>query len=73
MGRHHDMNFIKYLTEVPGVKQILGVDTDCTLSCTSDLLDFTFDNYGRQWEKPLRVTVSLGSKLIPFSTVPCST
>ncbi|XP_073967543.1 hen1 methyltransferase isoform X4 [Choristoneura fumiferana] len=65
MGRHHDMNFIKYLTEVPGIKQILGVDIDCTLSCTSDLLDFTFDNYGRRWEKPLRVTLYQGNAADP--------
>lgn len=53
---HHDMSFIKYLKEVPGIHTILGVDIETIpLRCSSDLLGG--DEYSPKRESPLKVTV----------------
>lgn len=55
---YHDMSFIKYLKEVPGVHTVLGVDLEyIPLRCSSDLLGC--EEYSRIRESPLEVTVSL--------------
>lgn len=54
---YHDMSFIKYLKDIPGVKNILGVDLETIpLRCSSDLLGC--DQYVAKRENPLQVTVS---------------
>lgn len=53
---YHDMSFIKYLKEVPGIQHILGVDIESMpLRCSSDL--FAGDEYTPRRESPLQVTV----------------
>lgn len=54
---YHDMSFIKYLKDVPGVHTILGVDIETIpLRCSSDLLGC--EEYAPIRESPLQVTVS---------------
>lgn len=51
------MSFIRYLKEVPGIKNILGVDIESIpLRCSSDLLNV--DNYVPKRENPLQIVVS---------------
>nr|XP_034840858.1 small RNA 2'-O-methyltransferase [Maniola hyperantus] len=61
---YHDMSFIKYLKDVPGIKHILGVDIESIpLRCSSDLLGC--DNYVAKRETPLQVTLFQGNAADP--------
>ncbi|XP_039745464.1 uncharacterized protein LOC120623492 [Pararge aegeria] len=61
---YHDMSFIKYLKDVPGIKHILGVDIETIpLQCSSDLLGC--DNYIARRENPLKVTLFQGNAADP--------
>ncbi|CAG4926334.1 unnamed protein product [Colias eurytheme] len=61
---YHDMSFIKYLKEVPGIKHILGVDIETIpLQCSSDL--FRCDDYIPKRENPLKVTLFQGNAADP--------
>ncbi|XP_063891069.1 uncharacterized protein LOC110379170 [Helicoverpa armigera] len=61
---HHDMSFIKYLKEVPGIRCILGVDIETIpLRCSSDLLGS--DEYSPKRESPLQVTLFQGNAADP--------
>ncbi|KAM3966666.1 hen1 methyltransferase [Aphomia sociella] len=61
---YHDMSFIKYLKEVPGVKCILGVDIESIpLRCSSDL--FAGEEYSPKRENPLQVTLYQGNAADP--------
>lgn len=61
---HHDMSFIKYLKEVPGIRYILGVDIETIpLRCSSDLLGG--DEYSPKRESPLQVTLFQGNAADP--------
>ncbi|XP_030031096.2 uncharacterized protein LOC115447932 isoform X2 [Manduca sexta] len=61
---HHDMSFIKYLKDVPGIRRILGVDIETIpLRCSSDLL--ACDNYVPRRENPLNVTLYQGNAADP--------
>ncbi|KAG6457074.1 hypothetical protein O3G_MSEX010095 [Manduca sexta] len=61
---HHDMSFIKYLKDVPGIRRILGVDIETIpLRCSSDLL--ACDNYVLRRENPLNVTLYQGNAADP--------
>ncbi|XP_045761580.1 uncharacterized protein LOC123864895 isoform X2 [Maniola jurtina] len=61
---YHDMSFIRYLKDVPGIKQILGVDIESIpLRCSSDLLGC--DNYIAKRENPLQVTLFQGNAADP--------
>ncbi|CAB3259144.1 unnamed protein product [Arctia plantaginis] len=61
---YHDMSFIKYLKEVPGIQRILGVDIESMpLRCSSDL--FTSDEYTPRRESPLQVTLFQGNAADP--------
>ncbi|KAH9645783.1 hypothetical protein HF086_012510 [Spodoptera exigua] len=61
---HHDMSFIKYLKEVPGIRYILGVDIETIpLRCSSDLL--SGDEYSPKRESPLQVTLFQGNAADP--------
>lgn len=63
---YHDMSFIKYLKEVPGIKSILGVDIESIpLRCSSDLLGG--EDYVPKRENPLQVTVSIKQNFIIMS------
>ncbi|XP_013183355.2 uncharacterized protein LOC106129367 isoform X1 [Amyelois transitella] len=59
---YHDVSFIKYLKEIPGVKRILGVDLDSIpLRCSSDLVI----EYSPKRENPLQVTLFQGNAADP--------
>lgn len=59
---YHDLSFIKYLKEVPGVCQILGVDIESLpLKCSSDVLD----DYNSRRESPLQITLFQGNAADP--------
>lgn len=62
---YHDMSFIKYLQDVPGVKHILGVDIEnLPLECSSQLL--TFNNYtSNKRDNPLKITLFQGNAADP--------
>ncbi|CAH2100267.1 unnamed protein product [Euphydryas editha] len=61
---YHDMSFIKYLKDVPGIKHILGVDIESIpVRCSSDLLGC--DNYVPKRESPLLVTLFQGNAADP--------
>ncbi|CAH1643663.1 unnamed protein product [Spodoptera littoralis] len=61
---HHDMSFVKYLKEVPGIRYILGVDIETIpLRCSSDLLGG--DEYSPKRESPLQVTLFQGNAADP--------
>ncbi|XP_045502792.1 uncharacterized protein LOC123699803 [Colias croceus] len=61
---YHDMSFIKYLKEVPGIKHILGVDIETIpLQCSSDL--FRCEDYIPKRENPLKVTLFQGNAADP--------
>ncbi|CAG9783216.1 unnamed protein product [Diatraea saccharalis] len=61
---YHDMSFIKYLRDVPGVKQILGVDIESfPLRCSSDL--FGSDEYAPKRETPLHISLFQGNAADP--------
>ncbi|KAJ8734592.1 hypothetical protein PYW08_013842 [Mythimna loreyi] len=61
---HHDMSFIKYLKDVPGIRCILGVDIETIpLRCSSDLLGG--DEYSPKRESPLKVTLFQGNAADP--------
>uniref|UniRef100_A0A2A4JR26 Small RNA 2'-O-methyltransferase n=1 Tax=Heliothis virescens TaxID=7102 RepID=A0A2A4JR26_HELVI len=61
---HHDMSFIKYLKEVPGIRCILGVDIETIpLRCSSDLIGS--DEYTPKRESPLQVTLFQGNAADP--------
>ncbi|KAJ0180985.1 hypothetical protein K1T71_003070 [Dendrolimus kikuchii] len=60
---YHDMSFIKYLQETPGVKCIMGVDIDSIpLLCSSEL---TFNNYPPKSKDPLQITLFQGNAADP--------
>lgn len=53
---YHDMSFIKYLKELPGIQHIMGVDIEAIpLQSSSDLL--VCDDYAPKRENPLKITV----------------
>ncbi|XP_050674299.1 small RNA 2'-O-methyltransferase isoform X2 [Leptidea sinapis] len=59
---YHDMSFIKYLKEVPGIKHVLGVDIETIpLQCSSLILGC--DEHTR--ENPLKVTLFQGNAADP--------
>ncbi|XP_053600608.1 uncharacterized protein Hen1 isoform X2 [Plodia interpunctella] len=59
---YHDVSFIKYLKEIPGVKRILGVDLESIpLRCSSDLVI----EYTPKRENPLQVTLFQGNAADP--------
>lgn len=61
---YHDISFIKYLKEVPGIKCILGVDIESIpLRCSSDI--FAIDEYSLKREKPLQVILFQGNAADP--------
>ncbi|KAJ8734235.1 hypothetical protein PYW07_014786 [Mythimna separata] len=61
---HHDMSFIKYLKDVPGIHSILGVDIETIpLRCSSDLLGD--DEYSPKRESPMKVTLFQGNAADP--------
>ncbi|CAH2068327.1 unnamed protein product, partial [Iphiclides podalirius] len=61
---YHDMSFIKYLKEVPGVKYILGVDIETVpLRCSSDLI--FHGDYAPKRENPLQITLFQGNAADP--------
>ncbi|XP_063831087.1 small RNA 2'-O-methyltransferase [Ostrinia nubilalis] len=61
---YHDMSFIKYLKEVPGIKKILGVDIESIpLRCSSDLLGC--EEYVPKRENPLQVILYQGNAADP--------
>ncbi|XP_026324132.1 uncharacterized protein LOC113233283, partial [Hyposmocoma kahamanoa] len=61
---YHDMSFIKYLKDVPGVHTILGVDIETIpLRCSSDLLGC--EEYAPIRENPLQVTLFEGNAADP--------
>ncbi|XP_075990957.1 hen1 methyltransferase [Anticarsia gemmatalis] len=61
---YHDMSFIKYLKEVPGIQRILGVDLESIpLRCSSDL--FGGDEYAPRRESPLQITLYQGNAADP--------
>ncbi|CAH0405786.1 unnamed protein product [Chilo suppressalis] len=61
---YHDMSFIKYLKDVPGVKHILGVDIESIpVQCSSDLLGC--DEYVLKRETPLYVSLFQGNAADP--------
>ncbi|XP_038209491.1 uncharacterized protein LOC119830513 [Zerene cesonia] len=61
---YHDMSFIKYLKEVPGIKHIMGVDIESIpLQCSSDL--FGCEDYIPKRENPLKVTLFQGNAADP--------
>ncbi|XP_047541791.1 uncharacterized protein LOC125074500 [Vanessa atalanta] len=61
---YHNMSFIKYLKDVPGLKYILGVDIETIpVRCSSDLLEC--ENYVSKTESPLQVTLFQGNAADP--------
>ncbi|XP_026728682.1 uncharacterized protein LOC113494504 isoform X3 [Trichoplusia ni] len=61
---YHDMSFVKYLKEVPGIHCILGVDIETIpLRCSSDLLGG--DDYAPKRETPLQVILFQGNAADP--------
>ncbi|XP_050352136.1 uncharacterized protein LOC126774635 [Nymphalis io] len=61
---YHNMSFIKYLKDVPGLKYILGVDIETIpVRCSSDLLGS--ENYVSKRESPLQVTLYQGNAADP--------
>ncbi|XP_046972913.1 uncharacterized protein LOC124539652 [Vanessa cardui] len=61
---YHNMSFIKYLKDVPGLKYILGVDIETIpVRCSSDLLEC--ENYVCKRESPLQVTLFQGNAADP--------
>ncbi|CAG5041760.1 unnamed protein product [Parnassius apollo] len=61
---YHDMSFIKYLKEVPGVEHILGVDIETVpLRCSSDLL--ANGEFANKRETPLQITLFQGNAADP--------
>ncbi|XP_063547561.1 uncharacterized protein LOC134755014 [Cydia strobilella] len=64
IGKHYDINFLRYLTEVAGVTQILGLDFAHSLNCTCDICDLSL-NYLERWEKPLQITLLQGNAADP--------
>ncbi|XP_059054179.1 uncharacterized protein LOC131848374 [Achroia grisella] len=61
---YHDMSFIKYLKDMPGIKCILGVDIESIpLRCSSDM--FAADEYSPKREHPLQVTLFQGNAADP--------
>ncbi|XP_011555432.2 uncharacterized protein LOC105386545 isoform X2 [Plutella xylostella] len=60
---YHDLSFMKYLKEVPGIQTILGVDLDgMALRCSSDLLS---DDYPDDGKDPLTITLFQGNAADP--------
>ncbi|XP_063392643.1 uncharacterized protein LOC134678123 [Cydia fagiglandana] len=64
IGKHYDIHFLRYLTEVAGVTQILGLDIAHSLNCTCDIRDLSL-NYLDRWEKPLQITLLQGNAADP--------
>ncbi|XP_063373873.1 uncharacterized protein LOC134661657 [Cydia amplana] len=64
IGKHYDIHFLRYLTEVAGVTQILGLDTVHSLNCTCDFRDLSL-NYLERWEKSLQITLLQGNAADP--------
>ncbi|XP_061715636.1 uncharacterized protein LOC133523910 isoform X2 [Cydia pomonella] len=64
IGKHYDINFLRYLTEVTGVTQILGLDIAHSLNCTCDMRDLSV-NYLERWGKPLQITLLQGNAADP--------
>ncbi|XP_013166440.1 PREDICTED: uncharacterized protein LOC106116927 [Papilio xuthus] len=61
---YHDMTFIKYLKEVPGVKHILGVDIEnVSLRCSPDII--CDGEYAPRRETPLQITLFEGNAADP--------
>ncbi|KAJ2946611.1 hypothetical protein O0L34_g12669 [Tuta absoluta] len=61
---YHDMSFIKYLKDLPGVDCILGVDLEgIALRCSFDLLDC--GDYGSKRENPLQIRLFQGNASDP--------
>ncbi|XP_047514104.1 uncharacterized protein LOC125055680 isoform X1 [Pieris napi] len=61
---YHDLSFIKYLKEVPGIQHIMGVDIEAIpLQNSSDLLGF--EDFGQKRENPLKVTLFQGNAADP--------
>nr|XP_026484585.1 small RNA 2'-O-methyltransferase isoform X2 [Vanessa tameamea] len=61
---YHNMSFIKYLKDVPGLKYILGVDVETIpVRCSSDLLEC--ESYVSKRESPLQVTLFQGNAADP--------
>ncbi|XP_045512911.1 uncharacterized protein LOC123707143 isoform X2 [Pieris brassicae] len=61
---YHDLSFIKYLKEVPGIQHIMGVDIEAIpLQSSSDLLGC--EDYGQKRENPLKVTLFQGNAADP--------
>ncbi|XP_041974051.1 uncharacterized protein LOC121729562 [Aricia agestis] len=57
----NDMSFIKYLKNIPGITEILGVDLE-PLPIT---LDLKHDRYTQKRENPLKITVYQGNAADP--------
>nr|XP_032524665.1 uncharacterized protein LOC116775511 [Danaus plexippus plexippus] len=68
---YHDMSFIKYLIDMPGIKHIMGVDIDpITLRCSSDLLE-SKSNFTKR-DNPLKITLFQGNAADPdFRLIGC--
>ncbi|XP_063633848.1 uncharacterized protein LOC134804667 isoform X2 [Cydia splendana] len=64
IGKHYDIHFLRYLTEVAGVTQILGLDIAHSLNCTCDIRDLSLNYLGR-WETPLQITLLQGNAADP--------
>ncbi|XP_022127568.2 uncharacterized protein LOC111001836 [Pieris rapae] len=61
---YHDLSFIKYLKEVPGIQHIMGVDIEAIpLQSSSDLLGS--EDYGQKRENPLKITLFQGNAADP--------
>ncbi|CAK1548182.1 unnamed protein product [Leptosia nina] len=61
---YHDMSFIKYLKEVPGIQHIMGVDIETIpIQSSSDLL--SSEDYMPKRENPLKVTLFQGNAADP--------
>ncbi|CAG9575548.1 unnamed protein product [Danaus chrysippus] len=68
---YHDMSFIKYLIDMPGIKHIMGVDIDpTTLRCSSELLESKINITKR--DNPLKITLFQGNAADPdFRLIGC--